>query len=137
MCVFSGIANQESGIGVYAGSHDAYYKFNKLFDQVVQNYHKHGPDDKHVSDMSSDGITQNFSDEEKKMIKSTRIRVGRNFADFPPGPGVSKAQRLDIMNKVKKACETFEGELKGKFYPLEGMTKKDQDFLINENYLFK
>ena len=31
-CVFSGIANQDSGIGVYAGSHDAYTKFNKLFD---------------------------------------------------------------------------------------------------------
>lgn len=35
LCVFSGIANQDSGIGVYAGSHDAYYKFNKLFDKVV------------------------------------------------------------------------------------------------------
>ena len=35
MCVFSGIANQDSGIGLYAGSHDAYTKFNKLFDQVV------------------------------------------------------------------------------------------------------
>jgi hypothetical protein len=27
------------------------------------------------------------------MILSTRIRVGRNLADFPLGPGVSKAQR--------------------------------------------
>lgn len=32
ICVFSGIKNPESGIGVYAGSHDAYKKFNKLFD---------------------------------------------------------------------------------------------------------
>jgi len=31
-CVFSGIANQDSGIGLYAGSHNAYTKFNKLFD---------------------------------------------------------------------------------------------------------
>jgi len=35
LCVFSGIANQDSGIGVYAGSHDAYTKFNKLFDKVI------------------------------------------------------------------------------------------------------
>ena len=41
VCVFSGIANQDSGIGVYAGSHDAYKKFNKLFDQVSQDYHQH------------------------------------------------------------------------------------------------
>ena len=56
MCVFSGIANQDSGIGVYAGSHDAYKKFNKLFDQVVQNYHKHGPEDQHVSCMDADSL---------------------------------------------------------------------------------
>ncbi len=56
LCVFSGIANQDSGIGVYAGSHNAYYKFNKLFDQVIQNYHGHGPSAKHVSDMSTDGL---------------------------------------------------------------------------------
>jgi hypothetical protein len=31
-----------------------------------------------------------FTDEESKMIQSTRIRVGRNIADFPLGPGISK-----------------------------------------------
>ena len=41
--IFSGIKNVDSGIGVYAGSHNAYTKFNKLFDQVIQNYHGHGP----------------------------------------------------------------------------------------------
>lgn len=61
------------------------------------------------------------------MVNSTRIRVGRNLADVPLGPGVTKEQRLDIMDKVVKACNTFEGDLKGKFFPLEGMSKKDQD----------
>jgi creatine kinase len=46
-CIFSGVANQDSGIGVYAGSHDAYTKFNKLFDKVVEDYHGHAPDAKH------------------------------------------------------------------------------------------
>ena len=122
MCVFSGIANQESGIGVYAGSHDAYYKFNKLFDQVVENYHKHPPGATHESCMEADGLENaEFTPEQLEMVNSTRIRVGRNLADYPLGPGVSKQQRLDIMNKVVKACETFEGDLKGTFYPLEGM----------------
>jgi hypothetical protein len=31
-----------------------------------------------------------FAEEDAKMIKSTRIRVGRNLADFPLGPGLSK-----------------------------------------------
>ena len=91
MCVFSGIANQDSGIGVYAGSHDAYTKFNKLFDQVILNYHKHGPDATHESDMTADGLERaDFTEEESAMVNSTRIRVGRNLAGYPLGPGVSE-----------------------------------------------
>ena len=71
------------------------------------------------------------------MVNSTRIRVGRNLANYPLGPGVSKEQRLEIMNKVVKACETFEGDLKGKFYPLDGMSKADQEQLIADHFLFK
>jgi len=56
---------------------------------------------------------------------------------FPLGPGVTKEQRVDIMNKVVAACEKFEGDLKGKFYPLEGMDEKVQKQLIEDHYLFK
>ena len=42
-CVFSGVANLDSGIGLYAGSHHAYTKFNKLFDRVINEYHGHAP----------------------------------------------------------------------------------------------
>jgi hypothetical protein len=35
-------------------------------------------------------IAPPFPEDEAKMIKSTRIRVGRNLADFPLGPGLSK-----------------------------------------------
>ena len=45
------------------------------------------------------------------MVNSTRIRVGRNLAGYPLGPGVSKEQRLEIMHKVVEACESFEGDL--------------------------
>merc|ERR1712078_367230 len=49
----------------------------------------------------------------------------------------SKAQRDEIMAKVVKACETFEGDLKGTFYPLEGMDKATQEKLIEDHFLFK
>jgi hypothetical protein len=125
-CCFSGVANLDSGIGLYAGSHHAYTKFNKLFDKVVQEYHGHGPKAKHTSCMKSDGLKNaDFSEEDSAMVNSTRIRVGRNLADYPLGPGVSKEQRLEIMNKVVEACGKFEGDLAGKFYPLEGMSKED------------
>jgi hypothetical protein len=31
-----------------------------------------------------------FPEEEAKMIKSTRIRVGRNLKGYPLGPGLTK-----------------------------------------------
>jgi len=123
--IFSGIKNQDSGIGLYAGSHNSYTKFNKLFDKVIEEYHGHGLDGKHVSDMTCEGLENaEFAEEDAAMVNSTRIRVGRNLANYPLGPGVSREQRNEIMDKVVEACGKFEGDLKGTFYPLKGMDKK-------------
>ena len=75
--------------------------------------------------------------DEAGMIVSTRIRVGRNLAAYPLGPGVTKEQRDEIMGHVVKACESFEGDLAGTFYPLAGMSAKDQKQLIDDHFLFK
>ena len=88
--------------------------------------------------MSSVGLENTeFSDEDAKMIISTRIRVGRNLEGFPLGPGVSEEQRLKIMNTVVEAAKTFDDDLKGTFYPLEGMDAKVQQQLIDDHFLFK
>ena len=137
-CIFSGVKNLDSGIGVYAGSHNAYTKFNKLFDKVIENYHGHKPEDTHTSGMDVEGIENaEFTEEDGAMVVSTRIRVGRNLDGYPLGPGVTKAQRDEIMEKVVTACNTFEGDLAGKFYSLEGMSKADQQQLIDDHFLFK
>lgn len=49
--ILSGAQNVDSGIGLYAGSHDSYYTFSDLFDKVIEDYHKHGKEAKHVSNM--------------------------------------------------------------------------------------
>lgn len=137
-CIFSGVKNQDSGVGVYAGSHDSYKKFNKLFDGVVEKYHGHKPSDKHVIGMTTEGLNNaELSPEDAAMIVSTRIRVGRNLAGFPLGPGVTKEQRLEIMNKVVEAAKTFDDDLKGTFYPLDGMKEKDRQQLVDDHFLFK
>lgn len=137
-CIFSGVKNLDSGIGLYAGSHSSYTKFNKLFDLVIEEYHGHKPSDTHVSDMTSEGLENaEFSAEDAAMVNSTRIRVGRNLKNYPLGPGVTKEQRLEIMDHVVKATEVFDEDLKGTFYPLEGMSKATQEQLINDHFLFK
>ena len=137
-CIFSGCKNLDSGIGVYAGSLDAYTKFEDLFDPIILEYHGHGKEATHVSDMDASTLNAPpLPEEDAAMIVSTRIRVGRNLKAFPLGPGVTKEQRDEIMGLVVKACETFEGDLEGKFYPLEGMNEEDQNQLIADHFLFK
>jgi len=88
--------------------------------------------------MNAEGLENaDFTTEQEAMVNSTRIRVGRNLAGYPLGPGVSKAQREEIMSKVVEACKTFDGDLKGTFYPLEGMSKAAQQQLIDDHFLFK
>ena len=88
--------------------------------------------------MDATGLTNTeFSEEDDAMIISTRIRVGRNLAEFPLGPGVTKEQRDQIMETVTTACNTFEGDLAGSFYPLAGMDEATQKQLIDDHFLFK
>ena len=71
------------------------------------------------------------------MIISTRIRVGRNLAEVPLGPGISKEQRDWVETTVSGVLKTLTGELEGTYYPLKGMSKEDQEQLINDHFLFK
>lgn len=78
-----------------------------------------------------------FPKDEDAMINSTRIRVGRNLADYPLGPAVTKAQRVEIEEKVTKALSNFKGDLKGKYYSLGKMSAADKKALIDDHFLFK
>ena len=125
--ILSGCQNIDSGIGVYAGSHDSYTAFAPLMDKIIEQYHGHAKGARHVSDMDHTKLQcPPFSEEDAAMIKSTRIRVGRNLAEYPLGPGITREQRNEIEQKVVQACSTFEGELKGTFYSLSSLTEAQQ-----------
>jgi arginine kinase len=81
--------------------------------------------------------TPPFKEEEAKLIKSTRIRVGRNLEGFPLGPGLTKEQRKEIETKVVQALTTFEGELAGKYYALTSLSDEERKHLIDDHFLFK
>ena len=51
--VFSGCKNKDSGVGVYAGSHDSYKVFSGLFDPIIEEYHGHAPGAPHESNMNA------------------------------------------------------------------------------------
>jgi creatine kinase/arginine kinase len=125
--ILSGCQNIDSGIGIYAGSHDSYQTFEGIFDQIIQDYHGHKKTDKHISDMDYTKLKiEPWSPEEAAMIQSTRIRVGRNLADFPLGPGISKDQRNKVEQLVSGALSKMTGELAGKYYALDSMTDAER-----------
>ena len=78
-----------------------------------------------------------FSPEEAAMIRSTRIRVGRNVDGYPLGPGLSKEQRKEVQEKVVKALNSFEEELAGKFYALGELKEEERKQLVEDHFLFK
>lgn len=78
-----------------------------------------------------------FPADEDAMINSTRIRVGRNFAEYPLGSNVTREQRKEIETKIVTALSKFTGDLKGKYYSLETMTPQDKKNLIDDHFLFK
>jgi creatine kinase/arginine kinase len=136
--IFSGAKWTNSGVGIYAGSHDSYYAFAPLFDKVIEQYHGHKPNDKHISSMDYKLLKcPPFPPDEDKMINSTRIRVARNLAAYPLGTAVTRKERLEIEKLVVSALNEFDGELKGKYYSLAKMTEAEKKQLINDHFLFK
>ena len=135
--IFSGCKFPESKIGCYAGSMDSYSTFNKFFDKIIEDYHGLKPTDNHISDMDASGLNcPPLPEDEAAMIMSTRIRVGRNLAEYPLGPGITKEDRLKVMEAVTSACEGFEDDLKGTVYKLEGTDEPTRKQLIEDHVLF-
>ena len=136
--ILSGSQNIDSGIGCYAGSHDSYTTFADLFDKVIEDYHQHAKTAKHVSNMDYKKLQcPPLSADDAKMIVSTRIRVGRNLAEFPLGPGISKQQRDQVETTVSGVLKTFTGELAGSYYALNKMSEADRKQLVADHFLFK
>jgi protein-arginine kinase len=136
----SGVANLDSGVGVYAPDAEAYTLFKPLFDPIVEDYHGFGPSQKQPQTDLGEGKTHLLVDldPEGKYINSTRVRCGRSLQGYPFNPCLTEANYLEMEDKVKKVFEGItDPELQGTYYPLKGMTKEVQNQLIQDHFLFK
>ncbi len=133
----SGVENIDSGIGVYAGDEESYTTFAALFDPIIEEYHSFSVDDKHKSNLNPEDLKAPNPDPEGNYIVSTRIRVGRNIANLPLGPAITKEQRNEVEKQVSTSLKSMSGKLSGTYYPLNGMSKEISDGLIADHFLFK
>jgi len=137
-CIRSGCENLDSHCGVYACDPEGYTVFADLLDPVIKDYHKvdkinHPKPD--FGDLNNLGFGD--LDPSGEMIVSTRVRVGRSHAGYLFCPSVTPEQRKEMEAKTVKALEKFTGDLEGKYYSLESMSKDDEKQLIEDHFLFK
>lgn len=128
----SGTENPDSSMGCYAADSDSYYKFEEFFRKVAEVKHK--TNKSHQEDNQGTELGD-FSYEAKKLIKSTRIRVARNFEAKPFPSFMTKDQRTEVESDLKKALHSIDKN--GKYYPLESMSDKEKEFFRQRGMLFQ
>jgi len=134
----SGVANLDSGVGIYAPDAESYSVFADLFNPIIEDYHGgFKPTDKHPASNFGDPETLGDVDPEGKYVVSTRVRCGRSLQGYPFNPCLTESQYIEMENKVSSTLGGLDGELKGTYYPLTGMTKEVQTQLIDDHFLFK
>lgn len=133
----SGVVNQDSNIGIYAGDAESYALYSTIFNPIINDYHGFDEKDSHVRRIKSESVHFADPDPGKQYILSTRIRVARNVAEMPLGPAVTAAQRNQIENQIVSVLESLSGELSGHYYPITGMSGADRMRLVEDHFLFK
>jgi len=134
----SGVANLDSGVGVYAPDAESYTLFGALFNPIIEDYHGgFKSTDKHPACNFGDVATLGNLDPEGSFVISTRVRCGRSLQGYPFNPCLTEAQYKEMEEKVSSTLSGLSGELKGTYYPLTGMSKEVQQKLIDDHFLFK
>nr|BDA39157.1 opheline kinase [Thoracophelia sp. 1 KU-2021] len=124
-------------IGLIAADEESYTTFGELFDAVINEKHGgFGPNDKHPQpDLDASKLVGgNF---EGKYIKSCRIRTGRSLRGCCFPPALCRAERREVEKVMVAALQGLSGNLAGKYFPLTGMTKAEEQALIDDHFLFQ
>lgn len=134
----SGVENLDSGIGIYAPDAESYTLFAALIDPIIEDYHTGFKlSDKHPAKDFGDLEKFVNVDPEGTYVVSTRVRCGRSMEGYPFNPCLTEDQYKEMEEKVSNTLSGLEGELKGTYHPLAGMSKEVQQELIDDHFLFK
>lgn len=135
----AGVDAPHLGVGIVAGEAAAYETYKEIMDIVIEGWHGYKPTDTHHSDMDytklvlDDALAAKFD----KYVISTRIRSGRSIDGLALPPSTDRKQRRKVESLLSSALCALTGELKGKYFPLGGMTKKEEQQLIDDHFLFQ
>jgi len=156
-CIKVGIDNRGHQLvrtmGLVAGDEECYVIFRELFDAVMQK-HLERPlgrplDGRHPMDMGRQGrgITTVRLDPTGRYVTSALVRASRSLSGFRFPPAMTLEERTEVEHRVARALCSFQGTLKGEYYPLQGsqtyaprpngMCQKDEETLRAAGLLFE
>lgn len=131
----SGVEQEDSSIGMYAGDAESYDLFAPLLDPILKEYH--GSSGPHPDpDFSLDALPE-LSREAQEKIISTRVRVGRNLAGFPLGPAISCTERRQVKSRITEALVCLPETIQGAYHSLAEMDEPRRQDLVARHLLFK
>jgi creatine kinase len=138
--IMTGTVTPHLGVGATAGDEDSWEKFKDLFYPIIQDWHGYDANtQKHPVDLDPSKLV--FSDDQKaafnEYVVSTRIRAARNVSGFSLPCGATAEDRAGVEGVLKQAFDGLDGELKGTYYELGGMTDEQRDFLLERGFLFQ
>lgn len=123
-------------VGCVAGDEDSYEAFAEFFDAIIEARHGgYKKTDMHSTDLSADGLVMD-APFDPEYVFSVRVRTGRSIRGYALPPWCSRAERRKVEQISIGALDRFDGDLKGKYYPLYEMTDAAQEQLIADHFLF-
>ena len=136
----TGVETPHLGIGMTAGDEESWEVFKEIYYPVIKAWHKWDPaTNDHKSDLDYSKIQ--FSPEQEalfnKYVASTRIRAARNVSGFTLPAGADKKDRNGVEAVLSKAFTGFEGDLKGTYYTLGGLSDEKRTELRSAGFLFQ
>ncbi len=111
ICMNSGIENPDSQMGCYACQPSDYDDLRPFFARVLARYHQVPEDARHVTSWSLANIPGLPEDGVLDLARlglpplSMRVRVGRNLADFALPGSMTRAERIELENRMMALFE--------------------------------
>ena len=138
--IMTGVVTPHLGVGATAGDEECWDLFKDLFYPIIKGWHGYDAETStHPVDLDYTKLV--FTDEQKatfgEYVKSTRIRAARNISGFSLPTGATAEDRAGVEAVLKQTFAGLDGELKGTYYELGGLTPEQTQFLLDKGYLFQ
>ena len=96
--------------GIVAGDRESYEVFSPLFDEIIQEYHRHGKKDFHSRDLDSRKIVDGHLNSD--YVLSVRLHTRRSIQGYCLPAGCSRGERRNLEGLIRMVFLRLGGEWK-------------------------